>query len=247
MSFILGDQRCLTDRRSISFSLRLTLIPLHSFLYFLPPIHTRTHIKQSFMPLHSLSLSGNEMGLNSLSFLHVWRGAFDTGHPSRVTWGVVLWRAFECFLKAKSDKHLNWNILMMPSYSQAEMAEKKNVKEKSCNVQELLQIPLWCHQATAYYLWPFFGEQSFHFGRLEMNSRASLLEAAPLLYLRSSGDYLATVSGRSAATPSKSFNFTPCSAASNPPIPQGPSVNPCKIQPHPPFTYLDTFPFFSHR
>ncbi len=62
MSFILGDQRCLTDWRSISFSLRLALIPLHSFLFFLPHTHSHTHThthtlpKHSFIPPHFFSL-----------------------------------------------------------------------------------------------------------------------------------------------------------------------------------------------
>lgn len=89
MSFILGDQRCLTDWRSILFSLRLALIPLHSFLFFLPHTHSHTHCLNTLSSLRISSLSGKEMGLNFLSFLHIWCGAFDTG-------AVVEWRRESC-------------------------------------------------------------------------------------------------------------------------------------------------------
>lgn len=132
-----------------------------------------------------------------------------------------------------------WQAFELKHFNDASILYKKKFEFQ----QELRQIALWCRWDVSYYLWPFFTEQSFHSGRLEMKSRATFLLGARLPSL-CSGDDAPLVSGRSTATPSKSFHFTPCSATLDPPIPKGASVNLCKVwPPHLPW-YV---PLFSRR
>lgn len=62
-----------------------------SFFSLFPPTYslTHTHCLNTLSSLRISSLSGKEMGLNFLSFLHIWRGALDTG-------AVVEWRRESC-------------------------------------------------------------------------------------------------------------------------------------------------------
>lgn len=159
-----------------------------------------------------------------LSFLHVWRGALDTGAPGGVTHGSHAVTRLWMFLKAKSDKHLNWNILMMPLYFQSE-EEKVWVATRVAANHALM--PPGCSVLSLTILQ--WAELSFRPSGNEVSGYFSSGRSPP--YSLRSGDYVPAVSGRSAATPSKSFNFTPCSATSNPPIPQGASVNLCKVRP----------------
>ncbi len=232
MSFILGDQRCLTDWRSISFSLRLALIPLHSFLFFLPHTHSHTHCLNTLSSLRISSLSGKEMGLNFLSFLHIWRGALDTG-------AVVEWRRESCcdaLLNVSESaewqpfelKHLN-DAFVLPGRGDGKKEWERKVAPSCSGVPaNPALMPPGLHIIIS-------DRSSVSRAFIPAGWKWSLwlLFFGPLPSIPPQFRWLCSVgdAGRSAATSSKSFNFTPCSAASNPPIPQGPSVNPCKIHP----------------
>lgn len=153
--------------------------PSSFFSIFLPHTHSHTLPKDSFIPPAFFSLSGKEMGLNFLSFPHIWRGALDTG-------AVAEWRRESCCdALLNVSESAEWQPFEVKHFNDAfALADRgtaeKNEKEKSRRVQEFGQILLWCHKAAAYYLWPFFSEQSFHSGRLEMKSLATFLRPAPL-------------------------------------------------------------------
>lgn len=200
--------------------------PLRTHLssFFSPFLPTRALTAWTLFHPFLISLSLEKMGL---SFLHVWRGALDTGAPGGVTHGSHAVTRLWMFLKAKSDKHLNWNILMMPLYFQSE-EEKVWVATRVAANHALM--PPGCSVLSLTIL--HWAELSFRPSGNEVSGYFSSGRSPP--YSLRSGDYVPAVSGRSAATPSKSFNFTPCSATSNPPIPQGASVNLCKVRPPPP-------------
>lgn len=184
------------------------------------------------------------MGLNSLSFPHIWRGTFWHGARWQSDAGSRAVTRFWMFLKAQGDNHLNWNILMMPSYFQAEAAvekewEREVVPRSGVTANPALMPPGRRVLSLTVLQW---AELSFRPAGNEVSGYFSSGRSPP--YRHCSGDYVASASGRSSATSSKSFNFTPCSAASNPPIPQGPSVNPCKIHTHPPHPNLPWYVSF---
>lgn len=217
-----------------------------SFFSLFPPPYTHTLPKHSFIPLDFLSLRE--------------RDGPELCHPAHLAWNILTQGAVEewrrescCDSLLNVSESAEWQPFELKHFNDAFIlpgrgsSGKKNEKEKSCHVQELRQILLWCHQGRCILSLTAlqWAELSFRPAGNEVSGYFSSGRSPP--YRHSSGDYVASVSGRSAATSSKSFNFTPCSAASNPPIPQGPSVNPCKYpQPIPPKkTTLIRF-LFSH-